>query len=108
MGCSGPFGIIGQENPEKISFPLLNLDNKIQLKQKDGVNCGVIWCLFIYNLMQQALTPFDFKFNIKKKNLLPLTIGIGKTWIHPTVFSQYLSNDKDQLSNKNQLLQIIH
>ena len=109
MGCCGPFGILDIEHPEKISFLLLHLDNQIILKQKDGVNCGVIWCLFIYDLMQQAFTLFDFELDKKKKrNVLPIKIGIGKTWIQPSVFSGYLNSAKEQPKSKNELNQVLH
>ena len=59
MGCCGPFGIIDCELLGNFSFPLLHLDKKIQPKQHDGWNCGIICCLFVYNIMQQALVPYE-------------------------------------------------
>ena len=87
MGCCGLFGILDHDVPGKITYPLLHLDNKVQLKQYDGVNCRVIWCLFIFDLMQQALVPYNFAFDHKKTNLIPINVGIGKTWIQPAQWS---------------------
>jgi len=81
---------------------------RIRPKQHDFNNCGVIWCLFIHDMMQQALVPYDFKFDKKKKNLIPYNIGIGKTWIHPNLFSQFLKNDKQAMSEKAKVTQIKH
>ena len=79
IGCCGPFGILDKALLGKITFPLLHLDIKIKPKQFDGSNCGVIWCLFIFDIMQQALFPYDFEFDKKGKGLLPIDIKIGKT-----------------------------
>ena len=106
MGCCGPFGIIDIDLLGKITFPTLRLDNKIQPKQHDGWNCGIIWCLFVYNMMQQASVPYDFKFDKKQRHLLPIDIGIGKTWIHPDIYSQYIENNRamDEKTKEKQKL----
>ena len=92
MGCCGPFGILDQDIPGKITFPLLHLDNQVILKQHDAVNCGAIWCLFIFDIMQQALIPYNFSFDHQRKNLIPIDVGIGKTWIHPSQWNNLVKN----------------
>jgi len=100
IGCCGPFGILDKDLLGKITYPLLHLDNKIKPKQIDGSNCGVIWCLFIFDIMQQALFPYDFEFDKKKKGLLPIDIGIGKTWIHPNQWVATIKNQKSASKEK--------
>src|SRR5690349_4694260 len=65
MGCCGPFGILDKNLLGKITFPIFKLHNNIKPKQYNGCNCGVIWCLFILDIMQQALNTYDFELNKK-------------------------------------------
>lgn len=105
MGCSGPFGIIDSSLLSKIVFPLLKLDMWIRPKQVDGVNCGYIWCLFVYDLMQQSLVPYDFAVDKDKRNVLPITIGIGKTWVHLQLFSDLMQKKKISFTAKLRAMQ---
>ena len=45
-------------------------------------------------MMQQASVPYDLKFDPKQRNLLPIDIGIGKTWIHPDIYAQYIAKNR--------------
>ena len=71
MGCCGPFGIVDEYIPSKITFPILKVDKRIKPQQIDAWNCGPIWCLFIHDMMQQALVPYDFKLLKKQKLFCP-------------------------------------
>ena|SRR5687768_6868374 len=77
IGCCGPFGIVDKNLLGKITFPLLKVDDRIKPKQNDNFNCGVIWCLFIHDMMQQASVPYTFSLD-RHWTLLPINIGIGK------------------------------
>ena len=46
---------------------MLKIDSRLKLKQFDGFICGVIWCLFIMDIMQQTLIIYDENLKIKKK-----------------------------------------
>ena len=65
-GCCGPFGILDKNLLGKITFPFLKIDNRLKPKQFDSCNCGVIWCLFMMDIIQQALTTYDESLNIRK------------------------------------------
>ena len=93
IGCCGPFGIIDSMVSGKITYPVLHLDGKIKHKQNESFNCGVIWCLFIFDVMQQALIPYDFEYDKKERFLLPVHIRIGQTWFHPTQWKNIFSNN---------------
>ena len=108
MRCCDPFGVNDINLPENTIYLILKLDNKLQPKQHDISNCGIIWCLFIYNLMQQALVLYsNVKFDMKKY-LLSADLGIGKTWIHLNLFSNIIRNKAKGCSEKDQQFQIQH
>jgi hypothetical protein len=86
LGCVGPFSIINPEHTEKVEYNILLLNESICPKQTDGCNCGIIWCLFIYNMMMQARVSYNFNPN-ELQNYLPTNIGIGKTWLFPKLFN---------------------
>ena len=67
MGCCGPFGILDKNLLGKITYPMLKNYSRLKPKQFDSCNCGVICCLFMMDIMQQALTTYDFDFKIIKK-----------------------------------------
>lgn len=108
MGCCGPFGILDTNVLGKITFPLLYLDKRVMLRQHDGVNCGVIWCLFIFDLMQKALVPYNNISFDKTKKVLPVELGIGKTWILPLQWSFLLDNSPVAVEEKSLRLQKEH
>ena len=84
LGFRGPFGIIDNSGDEsRINYKILMLNEKIRPRQFDGWNCGVIWCLFVFDLMLQASVPYNFA--PVQSNELPETLGIGKTWLPPKI-----------------------
>ena len=88
LGCCGPFGIIDQQNKAKIEYKILSVNDYITPKQKDGSNCGITWCLFIYDIMMQAIVPYDF--DLQESNIyLPTSLGIGKTWLLPKLYNEF-------------------
>ncbi len=108
MGCCGPFGIIDFASPGTIIFPILNLDKRVNPKQHDDYNYGVIWCLFVHDIMQQALVPYDFKFDVNQKQLIPVTAGIGKTWISPSIYSHLITGELQVMDDTTQARQMEH
>ena len=94
MGCCGLFGIVDSQVLGKITYPTLKLDNRIKPNQDDAWNCGTIWCLFVHNIMQQYNVPYNFVFDKRAPYLLPLNLGIGRTWVEPSVFGQYMKGAK--------------
>ena len=110
MGCCGPFGILDKNLLGKNTYPMLKIDSRLKPKQFDSCNCGVFWCLFIMDIMQQALTTYDESLKIRKKkdvadsddgldstkkDLLPSYIGIGRTWVHPNQLIPIIQNKGD-------------
>jgi len=59
-------------------------------------------------MMQQALVPYDFQLQEKEKDQLPINIGIGKTWTHPTLLSQYLKKENQTSKEKAISMQLAH
>ena len=92
LGCCGPFGVIDIHNESRIEYHILSVNNYISPKQKDASNCGILWCLFIYDIMMQAIVPYDLDLQ-ESNNFLPISLGIGKTWLFPELF-QELNNLK--------------
>ena len=68
MGCCGSFDILDINLLGKITYPILLLDSRVKPKQFNGCNCGVIWFLFIMNIMKQAHTSYNFNLYKKKDN----------------------------------------
>ena len=90
LGVRGPFGICDMLTAEEtITYKLLRLNDNIRPKQRDGCNCGVIWCLFVYDMLLQSFVPYDFE--LTNYNELPLKIGIGKTWLPPNIYKNILA-----------------
>lgn len=108
MGCCGPFGILDEIDTSKVTIPILLLPPNIHPVQHDGTSCGVIWCLFIYDMMLQALVPFDIKLLDKQENTLLLGTGIGKSWIEPGMHPVIAANPGRPLGNKAREAQRLH
>ena len=87
LGARGPFGIIDFLKKDRKRFPILKMHEAIIPIQKDKCNCGVIWCLFIYDLMMQASIPYNQDLSMSP-NYLPISMNIGKTWMEPNVFAR--------------------
>src|SRR5688572_26456969 len=51
LGCSGPFGILDVKDDSMLTYKLLTLHNSVRPIQTDGSNCGLIWCLFVFDMM---------------------------------------------------------
>ena len=88
LGCSGPFGKLNVRDDDKITYKILTLHQDVrpkQLVETDWYNCGLIWCLFVYDMMLQVTVSY---YNILPQDSkeLPLSLGIGKTWLHPRVY----------------------
>ena len=99
LGCRGPFGVINAEKPELIRYPLLSMPVLVQIKQRDGYNCGVIWCLFLLEMVvNQAGRPYNFKDELIE-NVLPNQRYFGRTWMKPNIFSmiEELKNDDTKM-----------
>lgn len=105
IGCCGPFGVVDKDLLGKIRFPSLKLDDKVTAKQTDVFNCGVIWCLFMHEVMQQSFISYTFSFEKRRINQLPLSTGIGKTWIHPTLYGYLIGNQIKTISEKLKSMQ---
>ena len=90
LGCCGPYGIIQSPIDERVQFPILSLNGFINPKQSDGWNCGVIWLLFIYDIMMQAPVPYDIDPS-ETSFVLPTKCGIGKTWLMPKLFDAIIN-----------------
>ena len=89
LGCSGPFGKLDVRDDDKITYKILMLHKDVRLRQlveTDWYNCGLIWCLFVSDMMLQVTVSY---YNILQNDSreLPLSLGIGKTWLHPRVYS---------------------
>lgn len=54
LGCSGLFGSINMTDLCKIAYYQIYLNPYVKAKQAEGFNCGVIWCLFVYDKMFQV------------------------------------------------------
>src|SRR5687768_15540281 len=80
LGCCGPFGIVDMRGDDKITYKIIKLHGNFIPVQTNGVNCGVIWCLFVFDLMQQAAVPYNFLLD-DTNGVMPFGLGIGKTWI---------------------------
>ena len=52
--------------------------------------------------MQQALVPYNYAFDHRKTNLIPINAGIGKTWIQPEQWS-FLSQNSPAAGTKKAL-----
>ena len=89
MGRQGPFGIIDKNNPEWLNYPILNIHKCVQPIQIDSCNCGVIWCLFIFDLMMQVPLPYTLD-RVYKDGFISLSTKFGKTWTEPSIFNQLL------------------
>ena len=100
LGCQGSFGIIDQNKAERLTYPILSLHKHIQPTQLDSCNCGVIWCLFMYDLMMQVPVPYTFD-RIYKEGYMLLSTRLGKTWTEPSIYNQLLctQNLSENLDN---------
>ena len=103
LGCSGPFGKLDVRSDSMITYKILTLHKDvrpIQPVETDSYNCGLIWCLFVYDMMLQVTVSY---YNILPQDSreLPLSLGIGKTWLHPRVYS-FLQQNKSVLLNKSE------
>lgn len=96
LGCRGPFGIINlQERAEHTCYMQYRLHKDVTPRQRDGHNCGVIWCLFVYDMMLQASVSYK---NIMATGtvVLPVKFGIGKTWLYPDNYTRIIEHRKIQ------------
>ena len=101
LGCSGPFGKLDVRDDSQITYKILTLHQDVRPRQpvkQDSFNCGLIWCLFVYDMMLQVTESY---YNILPQGYreLPLSLGIGKTWLHPRVFNS-LHGIKSSTINK--------
>ena len=92
LGCSGPFGIIDVRNNDRITFKQWHLPQDMKPKQVDSYNCGVIWCMFIFEMMCQIPMSYQLTKKQLKSNKLLESFGIGKAWIHPKNFQSIMKN----------------
>ena len=79
IGCRGPFGIIDYNREEQIIYKILSLHDAIEPTQLDNCNCGVIWCLFVYDMMMQAAILYTYN-NMYTNDHILITTKLDKTW----------------------------
>src|ERR687890_2102436 len=91
LGCSGPFGILDVKDNSMITYKILSLHQSVRPIQTDGSNCGLVWCLFVYDMMLQFGNSYHNILPHGSRELL-LKLGIGKTWLHPWIFSALTEN----------------
>ena len=89
-------GLLISQKKDRKKFPILKLHEAIMPNQPDKCNCGVIWYLFIYDLMMQASIPYNFDVS-SSPNPLPLSMGIGKTWLEPNLFERLKADPSAEL-----------
>ena len=96
LGCSGPFGKLDVRDDSKITYKILTLHKDIkpkQMVQTDWFNCGLIWCLFVFDIMLQV-TELYYGILPDGSRELPLSLGIGKSWLHPRIYANLLKHQK--------------
>ena len=49
MGMEGPFGNLYVVTEKTMPFPLLYRAEKKKISQGNGYDCGICWCLFMYD-----------------------------------------------------------
>jgi hypothetical protein len=97
LGCSGPFGMLDVRGDRNITYKILTLHKAVkpvQLIETDSFNCGLIWCLFVYDMMLQVTNCYH-DILVDGSRELPLSLGIGKTWLHPQVFDVLVNKKRD-------------
>ncbi len=92
LRCSSPFGIIDINDDSKIASEILELHPDVRPVQTDSYNCGVIWCLLVYDMMLQVKNLFhDIILPFSRE--LPRKLGIGKTWLDPRLYKKVIKGE---------------
>ena len=82
-GCSGPFGKLDAKKGDSLlTYKLLTLPQEVrpvQPVQDDWFNCGLIWCLFVYDMMLQVPNSY-YQILGPEDTELPIGLGIEKSW----------------------------
>ena len=86
MGCRGHFGIYDYNREEQINYKILSLHDTVEPTQLDNCNCGVIWCLFVYDMMMQTAILYTDN-NVYTNDHISITTKLGKTWTDPSLFN---------------------
>jgi hypothetical protein len=97
MGVHGPFGNILTDTFESLPFQFINRSVKSISFQGNGFDCGICWCLFIYDTVlalhnRPLLIPIlgTGKVDVKKLLVMDATYHFGH-YIHSSAF---LANPK--------------
>ena len=89
IGCSGPFGKLDVKQGDSfLTYKLLTLPKEVRPVQPvkdDWFNCGLIWCLFVYDMMLQVPNSY-YQILGPTTTELPIGLGIGKSWLHPRIY----------------------
>ena len=97
IGCSGPFGKLDAKIGDSLlTYKLLTLPKEVRPVQpvKDNLfNCGLIWCLFVYDMMLQVLNLY-YQILGTTPSELPIGLGIRRSWLHPRIYAALCVNKR--------------